>query len=170
MALRLSAACLLACGVTARAREPARFLLLTPFVDYPFFAPMKQGAADAAKALGVEVTFAGTADGNVKALADQAEASLTAGYAGIGINMIDANAFDVATARRPRRPCRRTLGVEVTFAGTPIATRHRSLAIRSSPECALVGGVAKRKMVALRKTWLGQWQSKCSPSRQEVDS
>lgn len=79
-------------------RRDSAVLLLTPFVDYPFFAPMKQGASDASQALGVEMTFAGTADGNVVALAGQAQAALGAGYAGIGINMVDAEAFDaVAT-------------------------------------------------------------------------
>ena len=45
---------------------------------------MKQGTADVAQALGVEVTFSGTADGNASALAAQAEAAVGAGYQGHG--------------------------------------------------------------------------------------
>lgn len=90
-------------SVAAQASERPRFLLLTPFVDYAFFAPMKQGAADAAKALGVEVTFAGTPDGNAAALASQAEAALGAGYQGLGINMIDAQAFDAVATQAAKK-------------------------------------------------------------------
>src|SRR5688572_6220201 len=44
-----------------------RVLLLTPFVDYAFFEPVKKGMQDAAQAMGVQATFDGTKDGNVKA-------------------------------------------------------------------------------------------------------
>jgi simple sugar transport system substrate-binding protein len=87
----------------AEAPEKPRILLLTPFVDYAFFTPMKQGAADAAQALDVDVTFTGTADGNAAALAEQAEAALDAGYQGIGINMIDAQAFDAVAEEAARQ-------------------------------------------------------------------
>jgi simple sugar transport system substrate-binding protein len=94
----LVAAWLAVFSIGLLADEKPRFLLLTPFVDYAFFAPMKQGAADAAKSLGVEVTFAGTTNGNTLALASRAEAALAAGYQGIGINMVDAQAFDAVAA------------------------------------------------------------------------
>jgi simple sugar transport system substrate-binding protein len=96
--LGLLSLCFSAMTLAASAAEAPRFMLLTPFVNYEFFAPMKQGAADAAKALGVQVTFAGTPDGNPAALASQGEAALAAGYQGIGINMIDAQAFDSVAA------------------------------------------------------------------------
>jgi ABC-type sugar transport system substrate-binding protein/acetyl esterase/lipase len=87
----------------AQTSDKPRFLLLTPFVDYAFFAPMKRGAADAAQALGVELIFTGTTDGNASALAEQAEAALDAGYQGIGINMIDAQAFDAVAEEAARK-------------------------------------------------------------------
>lgn len=94
MLLCIVAVLLSAASPTVHAVDSPRFLLLTPFVDYDFFVPMKQGAADAAKALGVEVTFSGTPDGDVKKLASQGLEGLKGGYAGIGVNMIDAQAFD----------------------------------------------------------------------------
>lgn len=101
----LAVALLGAGAIASQAQTPdkPRFLLLTPFVDYAFFTPMKQGAADASQALGVEVTFTGTADGNTSALAAQAKAALNAGYQGIGINMTDAQVFDAVAEEAARK-------------------------------------------------------------------
>jgi len=43
-----------------------KVLLLTPFVDYGFFEPVKKGMQDAARAMDVQATFDGTKDGNVR--------------------------------------------------------------------------------------------------------
>jgi simple sugar transport system substrate-binding protein len=80
-----------------------RVLLLTPFVDYAFFEPVKKGMQDAAHAMGVQATFDGTKDGNVKALADKVKQAVDAGYDGIAVNMIDPVAFDEVAAEAARK-------------------------------------------------------------------
>jgi simple sugar transport system substrate-binding protein len=80
-----------------------RVLLLTPFVDYGFFAPVKKGMQDAAHAMNVQATFDGTKDGNVKALADKVKRAIDAGYDGIAVNMIDPLAFDEIAAEAARK-------------------------------------------------------------------
>jgi simple sugar transport system substrate-binding protein len=80
-----------------------RLLLLTPFVDYAFFEPVKKGMQDAARAMGVEATFDGTKDGNVKALAEKVKGAIDAGYDGIAVNMIDPVAFDKVAAEAARK-------------------------------------------------------------------
>lgn len=71
-----------------------RVLLLTPFIEYAFFDPVKKGMQDAAQAMGVQATFDGTKDGNVKALADKVKQAIDSGYDGIAVNMIDPVAFE----------------------------------------------------------------------------
>jgi hypothetical protein len=64
---------------------------------------------DAAHAMGVQVTFDGTKDGNVKALADKVKQAVDAGYDGIAVNMIDPVAFDEVMKllrRRLAKACR----------------------------------------------------------------
>lgn len=80
-----------------------RVVLLTPFVDYEFFEPVKKGMQDAAHAMGVQATFDGTKDGNVKALADKVKRAIDAGYDGIAVNMIDPVAFDDVAAEAARK-------------------------------------------------------------------
>ena len=80
-----------------------RVLLLTPFVDYAFFGPVKKGMQDAARAMDVEATFDGTKDGNVRALADKVKQAVDAGYDGIAVNMIDPVAFDEVAAEAARK-------------------------------------------------------------------
>jgi hypothetical protein len=91
----------LACAQTTAA--DVRVLLLTPFVDYAFFEPVKKGMQDAAHAMHVEATFDGTKDGNVKALADKVKQAIDAGYDGIAVNMIDPVAFDEVAAEAARK-------------------------------------------------------------------
>jgi simple sugar transport system substrate-binding protein len=81
-----------------QATKPLRIILLTPFVDYGFFGPVKKGAQDAATALNVQVTFSGTKDGNVKELAAQVQKAAADGYDGIALNIIDPVAFDAVVA------------------------------------------------------------------------
>jgi simple sugar transport system substrate-binding protein len=80
-----------------------RVLLLTPFVDYAFFGPVKRGMQDAAQAMDVEATFDGTKDGNVEGLADKVKQAVEAGYDGIAVNMIDPVAFDKVAAEAARK-------------------------------------------------------------------
>jgi simple sugar transport system substrate-binding protein len=80
-----------------------RVLLLTPFVEYAFFEPVKKGMHDAAQAMGVDATFGGTKDGNVQALADKVRQAVHAGYDGIAVNMIDPVAFDEVAAEAARK-------------------------------------------------------------------
>lgn len=100
--MRIVAAVLLALlSVSATADQPTkplRIILLTPFVDYGFFGPVKKGAQDAATAMNVQVTFSGTKDGNVKDLAAQVSQAAADGYDGIALNIIDPVAFDDAVA------------------------------------------------------------------------
>jgi len=80
-----------------------RVLLLTPFVEYAFFDPVKKGMQDAAQAMGVNATFDGTKDGNVKALANKVKQAIDEGYDGIAVNMIDPVAFDEVAAEAARK-------------------------------------------------------------------
>src|ERR1044072_2513849 len=85
------------------AAADVRILLLTPFVDYPFFGPMKKGAQDAAHAMGVDAKFDGTRKGDVKEFAAKVTAAIAAGYDGIAVNMIDPVAFDQVAAEAARK-------------------------------------------------------------------
>jgi simple sugar transport system substrate-binding protein len=90
---------MLSCSVQAeQAAKPLRVILLTPFVDYGFFGPVKKGAQDAATAMNVQLTFSGTKDGDVKQLASQVQQAVKDGYDGIALNIIDPEAFDGAVA------------------------------------------------------------------------
>lgn len=82
---------------SATADTPAhelRFLLVTPFVDYTFFAPVKKGMQDAAKSMGVQAVFDGTKNGDVKSLAAKVTQAVQDGYDGIALNIVDPVAFD----------------------------------------------------------------------------
>jgi simple sugar transport system substrate-binding protein len=75
------------------AAKPLRLILLTPFVDYSIFEPVKNGAQDAAGAMQVQVTFAGTKDGNLQSLATMVRQAVADGYDGIALNIVDSLAF-----------------------------------------------------------------------------
>lgn len=87
----------------AQTTRDVRVLLLTPFVDYAFFEPVKKGMQDAAEAMHVKATFDGTKDGNVKVLAGKVRQAIDAGYDGIAVNMIDPVAFDEVAAEAARK-------------------------------------------------------------------
>lgn len=80
------------------AETPLRLILLTPFVDYGVFDPIKKGAQDAAVAMGVQATFAGTKDGDVQLLATMVRQAVADGYDGIGVNIVDSLASEAAIA------------------------------------------------------------------------
>src|SRR5690242_16970 len=106
--MRAIAAIFVTLAVVSLARADAtvprvRVLLLTPFVDYAFFGPVKKGMQDAAQAMDVEAAFDGTKDGDVKALAEKVKQAVDAGYDGIAVNMIDPVAFDEAAAEAARK-------------------------------------------------------------------
>lgn len=75
-----------------------RLILLTPFVDYGVFAPVKNGAQDAARALSVQVTFSGTKDGDVHSLAAMVRQAVVDGYEGIALNIVDSLALQGSIA------------------------------------------------------------------------
>lgn len=82
--------------------KPLRFILLTPFVDYSFFDPVKKGMADAAQSLGVEAVFSGTPDGDLQALAKKVQEATKAGYDGIALNIFDSAAMEEPVAEAAR--------------------------------------------------------------------
>jgi simple sugar transport system substrate-binding protein len=80
-----------------RARDhgkPLRFVFITCAVDAKFFEPVKKGMSDAAKIMGVECDFTGTAGVDVKSQAKMVEQAVAEGYDGIALNIIDPQAFD----------------------------------------------------------------------------
>ncbi len=75
-----------------------RFIFLTPFVNYDFFEPIKKGMADAARSLGVEATFAGTRDGDVRALSQKVREAMDH-YDGVAVNIVNSAGLRDAIAQ-----------------------------------------------------------------------
>jgi simple sugar transport system substrate-binding protein len=78
-------------GKTAK---PLRFAFITTCVGEDFFKPVKKGMQDAATAMGVECTFEGTPEVDLKAQAEMVRKAVADGYDGIALNIIDPVAFD----------------------------------------------------------------------------
>lgn len=81
-------------GSPTRAGKPLRFIFITTCVDEEFFNPVKKGVRDAAVQMGVQCTFTGTPEVNLKAQAEMVRDAVTAGCDGIALNIIDPVAFD----------------------------------------------------------------------------
>jgi simple sugar transport system substrate-binding protein len=77
-----------------RATKPLRFAFITTCVDEDFFDPVKKGVRDAAAQMGVQCTFTGTPEVDLKAQAEMVRDAVTEGYDGIALNIIDPVAFD----------------------------------------------------------------------------
>jgi len=75
-------------------QKPLRFIFITTCKDEPFFGPVKKGMMDAAKMMGVECTWTGTADVDTAAQAKMVEDAIGRNYDGIALNIIDPVAFD----------------------------------------------------------------------------
>ena len=74
--------------------KPLRFIFITTCVDEDFFNPVKKGVRDAAAQMGVQCTFTGTPEVDLKAQADMVRKAVAEGYDGIALNIIDPVAFD----------------------------------------------------------------------------
>jgi simple sugar transport system substrate-binding protein len=91
----LIALLLLGGAVTAQeSQEPLQFVVVAHNISVPFWAPVRQGAEDAAAALGVEVQFTGPNDFNLPRQRDIIQAAIAQGVDGIATTMPDAEAFD----------------------------------------------------------------------------
>jgi simple sugar transport system substrate-binding protein len=78
--------------------RPLRFIFITTCVNEDFFNPVKKGTRDAAAQMGVQCTFTGTPEVDLKAQAEMVRKALAEGYDGIALNIIDAVAFDEVVA------------------------------------------------------------------------
>ena len=78
-------------GITPK---PLRFIFITTCVDEDFFKPVKKGVCDAAAQVGVQCTFTGTPEVDIKAQAEMVRKAVAEGYDGIALNIIDPVAFD----------------------------------------------------------------------------
>lgn len=83
--------------------RPLRFVFITCCRDEAFFDPVKQGMADAARAMGVQCEFIGTEGVDVKAQAEMVRKAVADGYDGIALNIIDVAAFDGVVAEALRK-------------------------------------------------------------------
>jgi simple sugar transport system substrate-binding protein len=82
------------CQAAETAKKGLRFVFITPCVGEGFFRPVKKGMLDASRMMGVECTFIGTKDVDLKAQAEMARKAIAEGYDGIAISLIDPEAFD----------------------------------------------------------------------------
>lgn len=76
------------------AEEPLKLIFISPCRDEAFFEPVKKGMRDAAAMLGVECSFTGTVEVDVKAQAEMVRRAVAHGYDGVALNIIDPEAFD----------------------------------------------------------------------------
>lgn len=94
--LPLLYAAVLLCGILgpSRGEEPLKLIFIAPCRDEAFFEPVKKGMNDAAAMLGVECSFTGTVEVDVKAQAEMVRRAVADGCDGIAPNIIDPAAFD----------------------------------------------------------------------------
>jgi len=74
-----------------------RFVFVNHALTNPFFVPAKNGAADAAALLGVQVEWTGSVSSNVGEMVRAMRAAIESGADGIAVSIIDQNAFDGPT-------------------------------------------------------------------------
>jgi len=70
--------------------HPLKFVLITPFADIPFFAPVKQGSADAAKQMKVQCEFRGPGGSSTDGQVAMIRQAVAQGCDGIAVNIIDS--------------------------------------------------------------------------------
>jgi len=75
--------------------KPLHFVFITTCVEEDFFKPVKKGMFDAAALMGVNCSFIGTKDVDVKAQAELVQEAVEKGADGIALNIIDSSLFDV---------------------------------------------------------------------------
>ena len=78
-------------GITSK---PLRFIFITTCADEDFFKPVKKGVRDAAAQVGVQCTFTGTPEVDIKVQAEMVRKAVAERYDGIALNIIDPVAFD----------------------------------------------------------------------------
>jgi len=76
--------------------KPLKFIFITPFVDYGFFTPVKQGIHDASGQLGVQTDFVGTIDNNLDELEELLNKAINDSYDGIVLNISHPTRFNSA--------------------------------------------------------------------------
>jgi simple sugar transport system substrate-binding protein len=77
-----------------QAAKPLRFVFITTCAAEDFFKPVQKGMRDAAARMGVECTFTGTPEVDIKAQAEMVRKAVAERYDGIALNIIDPVAFD----------------------------------------------------------------------------
>ena len=147
---------LLATGMFAWANEPAeieaapaatsprlRLVFITCSVEGKFFEPVKQGMRDAARMMNVDCEFSGTEGVDLPKQAAMVRKAVAAGYDGIALNMVDAEAFDLVVheAIRAKVPVvafnvddDQTPNARLSAVNQRLFEAGRSLAKRVAPE------------------------------------
>src|SRR5919107_37956 len=74
-----------------------KFVLVNHVTTNPFFVPTKYGAEDACKLLGCSYQFTGSENSNVNEMVNAMNTAITGGANGIGVCLIDRNAFNAPT-------------------------------------------------------------------------
>jgi len=89
-------------GVLSIYAENYRFALVVHVAGTPFWAPVKKGAADAAKMCGVKEQFMGPEEFSIQKEVNYLESAIAQGFDGIGVAIADAEALDrpIAKARK----------------------------------------------------------------------
>jgi simple sugar transport system substrate-binding protein len=77
---------------------PLKFTLVNHVTTNPFFTPTQNGAADACKLLGCTYQWTGSQTSNVSEMVNAMQSAITAGVNGIGVALVDLNAFNKPTA------------------------------------------------------------------------
>jgi len=93
-------------GVLSIYAENYRFALVVHVAGTPFWTPVKKGAADAAKLLGVQEQFMGPEEFSIQKEVDYLESAIAQGFDGIGVAIADPEALDrpIAKARKKGIP------------------------------------------------------------------
>ncbi|MCP4402428.1 MAG: sugar ABC transporter substrate-binding protein [bacterium] len=92
----------LVCAVSAGnvyAQAKYKFALVVHVAGTPFWTPVKKGAEEAAKMLGVEAQFMGPEEFSVQKEVDFLESAIAQGFDGIGVAIADAEALDKPIAK-----------------------------------------------------------------------
>ncbi len=85
----------LSVGPQAAAQDEAqKYVIVAHNISVPFWVPVRQGAEDAGKLLGVEVQFTGPSDFDLAEQRNIIQAAIAEGVDGIGTTMPDTEAFD----------------------------------------------------------------------------
>lgn len=90
----IQTSCCLKNEKTNQTTKPLRFVFITTCVGEDFFIPVKKGMDQAASLLGVECSFIGTKEVDLKRQVTMVSQAIKQGVDGIALNIIDTLAFD----------------------------------------------------------------------------